>query len=160
MTAKKYEKGTRIAYFDCHQKKVVEDEIWLVRQGYYHMPSDDYLHDENIIGSIVDGKRVPNPLFTQDRHDTIDLAQQELSAAAEWCDETQPVLTSNAVNTALAAKTDKDIQIQDLAMIVRKLIKHVPDSVSFKSKATDYLVRKGLNGNIFRSSQENDDALK
>lgn len=44
-------------------------------------------------------------------------------------------------------------------MIVRKLLKHVPDDVPLKAKATDYLVRKGLTGSILRAS-ENEDSQK
>ncbi|MCV9964836.1 hypothetical protein OIU34_23365 [Pararhizobium sp. BT-229] len=84
MSASKYQAGTKIAYVDTHTQKVVEDEIWLVRQGYYHMPNDDYLHDENIIGAVVDGKRVTNELFKQERQDTIARANRELEAAEEW----------------------------------------------------------------------------
>lgn len=51
----------------------------------------------------------------------------------------------------LVERTEAEQQVQDLAMIVRKLLKHVPDDVSFKSKAADYLVRKGLTGSILRA---------
>jgi hypothetical protein len=84
MTARKYTAGTRIAYFDHHTRQIVEDEIWLVREGYYHMPTDDYLHDENIIGAVVDGKRVMNDLFTTERQDIIARASRELEGAAKW----------------------------------------------------------------------------
>jgi hypothetical protein len=84
MAASKYQAGNIIAYFDHSTRKIVEDEIWLVRQGYYHMPTDDYLHDENIIGHVVDGKRVMNELFTAERHDIIARASRELEGAAKW----------------------------------------------------------------------------
>ena len=51
----------------------------------------------------------------------------------------------------LSHRSEAEQQVQDLAMIVRKLLKYVPDDVAFKSKAADYLVRKGLTGSILRS---------
>ncbi len=84
MTASKYPKGTKVAYIEHHSGKLVEDEIWLVRQGYYHMPSDDYLHDENIIGAVIDGKRIPNELFRQERKEIVDRAIRELGLADQW----------------------------------------------------------------------------
>lgn len=84
MTASKYLKGTKVAYIEHHSGKLVEDEIWLVRQGYYHMPSDDYLHDENIVGAVIDGKRVPNDLFRQERKEIVDRAIRELEIADQW----------------------------------------------------------------------------
>ncbi|MBY3433692.1 hypothetical protein HFN89_05965 [Rhizobium laguerreae] len=84
MAASKYQAGTRIAYFAHDTKKIVEDEIWLVRQGYYHMPSDDHLHDENIIGAVVGGKRVMNDLFTTERQALIARANRELEGAEKW----------------------------------------------------------------------------
>ncbi|MCZ7860992.1 hypothetical protein O9X98_06200 [Agrobacterium salinitolerans] len=84
MTAFQYQAGTRIAYVDLHTKKVVEDEIWLVRQGYYHMPNDEYLHDENIIGAVVGGKRIVNELFRKERQAAINRANRELEAAEKW----------------------------------------------------------------------------
>ncbi|MNL56152.1 hypothetical protein D3C87_1796250 [compost metagenome] len=48
------------------------------------MPNDDYLHDENIIGAVVDGKRVTNELFRKERQDTIIRASRELAAAEKW----------------------------------------------------------------------------
>jgi hypothetical protein len=87
MAASKYQAGTKIAYFDFHAQKVVEDEIMLVRQGYYHMPSDDYLHDENIIGAIVGDVRVRNDLFKKEREDIITRANRELEAAEKWENE-------------------------------------------------------------------------
>ncbi|TLX16246.1 RecX family transcriptional regulator [Rhizobium sp. MHM7A] len=56
----------------------------------------------------------------------------------------------------LTEKSEAEQQAQDLAMIVRKLLKHVPDDVPFKAKATDYLVRKGLTGSILRASENED----
>jgi hypothetical protein len=87
MSAKKYTAGTEIAYIEHHSGKLVEDKIWLVREGYYHMPSDDYLHDENIIGAVVEGKRVENDLFTKERKDSIARATKELRAAEQWSSE-------------------------------------------------------------------------
>jgi hypothetical protein len=87
MSARKYPAGTKIAYIEHHSGKLVEDEIWLVREGYYHMPSDDYLHDENIIGAIVNGKRVANDLFVKERQDAIARADRELEAAEKWAAE-------------------------------------------------------------------------
>ncbi|TLX17180.1 hypothetical protein [Rhizobium sp. MHM7A] len=84
MTASKYPKGTKIAYIEHHSGKLVEDKIWLVRQGYYHMPSDDYLHDENIIGAVIDGKRVANDLFQIERKEIIERATQQLVLADQW----------------------------------------------------------------------------
>ena len=84
MTAIKYPAGTKIAYIDHHSRKLVEDEIWLVRRGYYHMPSDDYLHDENIVGAVIDGKRVPNELFKRERKKTVDRAIRELTLSDQW----------------------------------------------------------------------------
>ena len=84
MSASKYQAETRIAYIDLHTKEVVEDEIWLVPQGYYHMPNDEYLHDENIIGAVIGGKRVANKLFKKERQDTIIRANRELEAAEKW----------------------------------------------------------------------------
>lgn len=87
MAASKYLAGTKVVFFDRHQLKLVQDEIWLVRQGYYHMPNDDYLHDEDIVGAIVDGKRVLNDLFQQDRVATITMINRELAAADQWIKE-------------------------------------------------------------------------
>lgn len=84
MTASKYPQDTKVAYIEHHSGKLVEDEIWLVRQGYYHMPSDDYLHDENIIGAVIDGKRIPNELFRQERKEIVDRAIRELGLADQW----------------------------------------------------------------------------
>jgi hypothetical protein len=84
MSASKYLKGTRIVYIQHHSGKLVEDEIWLVRQGYYHMPSDDYLHDENIVGAVIDGKRVPNDLYTSERKEIVERAAQQLALASQW----------------------------------------------------------------------------
>jgi hypothetical protein len=84
MTATKYQKGTKIAYVQHHSGKLVEDEIWLVRQGYYHMPSDDYLHDENIVGAVIDGKRVANDLFSHERTKIVERAKREQALADQW----------------------------------------------------------------------------
>lgn len=151
MSASQYSAGTRVAYFNPYEDKVVEDEILLVRQGYYHMPSDDYLHDENIIGAIVDGKRIVNRLFNKDRDDTIKRAQLELQAAAYWAVGTASEPDVDDQQKTFAHKTEDELQIQDLAMIVRKLLKHVPDNVEFKAQAKEYLVRKGLTGNVLRN---------
>lgn len=51
----------------------------------------------------------------------------------------------------IAEKSEAQRQVQDLAMIVRKLLKHVPDNVTIKQKASEYLHRKGLTGSILRS---------
>lgn len=54
------------------------------------------------------------------------------------------------VQVILRNRTEAELQVQDLAMIVRKLLAHVPDEVPFKAKAKDYLARKGLAGSILR----------
>lgn len=84
MAASKYPEGTKIAYVEHHSGKLVEDEIWLVREGYYHMPSDDYLHDENIVGAVIDGKRVANDLFQIERKEIIERATRQLALADQW----------------------------------------------------------------------------
>lgn len=84
MAADRYSAGTLVAFVDHRTKKIVEDKIWLVRRGYYHMPSDDYLHDENIVGSIVDGKRIPNDLFVKDREEIVANAEQQMLLAKSW----------------------------------------------------------------------------
>lgn len=84
MAASKYPEGTKIAYVEPHSGKLVEDEIWLVREGYYHMPGDDYLHDENIVGAVIDGKRVANDLFQIERKEIIERATRQLALADQW----------------------------------------------------------------------------
>lgn len=86
MTASKYQKGTKVAYVEHHSGKLIEDEIWLVRQGYYHMPSDDYLHDEDIVGAVIDGKRVSNDLYQAERKEIVQRALQQLALANHWAD--------------------------------------------------------------------------
>jgi hypothetical protein len=56
----------------------------------------------------------------------------------------------------LRDKTEAEIQVQDLSIIVRKLLKHVPDDVVFKEKAREYLERKGLTGSVLRSMEMSD----
>lgn len=56
----------------------------------------------------------------------------------------------------LHQKSEAELQVQDLSMIVRKLLRYVPDDVAFKEKAKDYLVRKGLTGSVLRSMEMKD----
>ncbi len=84
MSATRFTANTKIAYFNRHTKEIVVDRIWLVRDGYYHMPDDNYLHDEDIIGFYNDGKRIINDLYLKDRNSQLLLLNQELDAAGHW----------------------------------------------------------------------------
>lgn len=48
---------------------------------------------------------------------------------------------------------EQERTISNLAMLVRRLLRRVPDDVKVKSQAADYLKRKGLQGSILRSEE-------
>ena len=52
--------------------------------------------------------------------------------------------------SVLEPKTDAERQVDDLAMIVRKLVHYVPETVEFRAKALDYLKRHDLMGSPLR----------
>jgi hypothetical protein len=60
----------------------------------------------------------------------------------------------------LQPTTQADIQISEMARIIRKLLPHVPDDLKFKAKVQDYLVRKGLSGSVLRNEMESVDATE
>jgi hypothetical protein len=46
--------------------------------------------------------------------------------------------------------SDEQRMIAELAMLVRLLARHIPDGTADKSKALDYLKRKGLQGSVLQ----------
>lgn len=44
-------------------------------------------------------------------------------------------------------------RVEDLAMMIRMLVRHVPEGKQIKAKAVDYLRRHGLQGSPFRSEE-------
>jgi hypothetical protein len=84
MTATKYKAKTRVAYINPETNAITCDDIWLVRDGYYHMPDDHYLYDETIIGSIEDGKHIPNDLFISEKKRERQQIMQEIELYEEW----------------------------------------------------------------------------
>lgn len=98
MSASKYKAGTRVAYLNHSKDAIVFDDIWLVRKGYYHMPSDDYLHDEDILGCIIDGKRIPNDLYIADRKADADRLVQEIDMFERWSTNIEVPIVDHSAN--------------------------------------------------------------
>lgn len=84
MSAIMYQAGARVAFIDENTQTVIEDDIWKVRQGYYHMPGDQHLRDEDIVGSVVDGRKIANPLFTRERAQIAARASADIQKSADW----------------------------------------------------------------------------
>lgn len=84
MTATKYKAKTRVAYINPETNAITCDDIWLVRDGYYHMPDDHYLYDETIIGSIEDGKHIPNDLYITEKTREFDQIKQDIALFEAW----------------------------------------------------------------------------
>lgn len=51
---------------------------------------------------------------------------------------------------ALTPKTETEKQVDELAMLVRKLVRHLPKDLKLREDALDYLRRKGLMGSPLR----------
>jgi hypothetical protein len=50
----------------------------------------------------------------------------------------------------LVTKSDAEKTVDDLAMLVRKLVRHMPEGAELRVQAVDYLHRKGLMGSPLR----------
>jgi SOS response regulatory protein OraA/RecX len=73
-------------------------------------------------------------------------------------DMNEPLETAkNCLREALGALmevSDRQRQVDDLAMLVRMLVRHVPDDKKIKAKALDYLKRHGLQGSPIRETTD------
>jgi hypothetical protein len=50
----------------------------------------------------------------------------------------------------LKQKTETEQTVDDLAMLVRKLVRKLPEEAELRAQALDYLSRKGLMGSPLR----------
>lgn len=53
--------------------------------------------------------------------------------------------------TSLEPKSETEKQVDDLAMLVRKLVPYIPEDQQIRVQALDYLKRKSLMGSPLRS---------
>ena len=51
---------------------------------------------------------------------------------------------------SLTPKTEAEQTVDDLAMLVRKLVRNLPKDAELRAQALDYLSRKGLMGSPLR----------
>ncbi len=67
------------------------------------------------------------------------------------------VRKENIVNRPSITPRQDDAQtIRELGMLIRMLLRHVPDDKQIKARATDYLMRHGLHGSPLRGAALND----
>lgn len=64
--------------------------------------------------------------------------------AKGWALEAWLARASQQRDLAEAERADLEKQVADLAMLVRHLVRHVPETVAAKASAVDYLMRHGL----------------
>lgn len=57
---------------------------------------------------------------------------------------------AHSATDVLTPKTDAENTVDDLAMLVRKLVRHLPEGADLRVQAVDYLHRKGLLGSPLR----------
>ncbi len=84
MSATRYTAGTKVVYYDENDDDFIEDVILIVREGYYQMPSDDYVDDEAIVAAIVNGKYEINSAYIKGKKAQIAAIFEEIERFEEW----------------------------------------------------------------------------
>lgn len=125
--------------------------------GWNRRPSAQTHFQGGWIVCSGDGKRFRvwedgGATWTEDRLKATRYARREDAEAVHREDDDAWSVEPFSPTDALREKSELALQVEDMATIIQRLIRHAPINDEWRLKATEYLQRKGLIGNPLRSS--------